>query len=116
MHTSDDLLTLANLARGAAIELFDEAFKKVLENIADPNTAAKAMRGIDLKVKIAPDEDRSFFRALLTCDPKLVGQKPVEFKAYIGREGNKMVAREIKSLRQTLFEDRRRKKGKVNNV
>ncbi len=36
---NDGMVSLSTLGRGAAIERFDDEFKRVLENILDPNTA-----------------------------------------------------------------------------
>lgn len=51
-------LSLVNLGGGAAVEMFDEALEKVLENILDPNTEAKTKRVITLKMTISPAENR----------------------------------------------------------
>ncbi len=58
MQTSDERLQLDNMARGAAIELFDIELKKVLENLDDPNRDVKAVREIHLIVKFTPTETK----------------------------------------------------------
>ena len=52
------VVNLANIGDGAAVELFEAELEKVLENIADPNTPADAVREITLKLKMKPDASR----------------------------------------------------------
>ena len=56
METSEHRITLDNMARGAAIELFDMELKKVLANLDDLNRDPKAVREINLTVKFTPTE------------------------------------------------------------
>jgi hypothetical protein len=51
-------VSLVTIGGGAAVELFDDALKEALRNIADPNTEAKTPRDIVLKVRIRPSESR----------------------------------------------------------
>lgn len=60
---------LSNLSGGAANDYFADAMKKVLANIEDINTPAKAVRGITLTLKIKPSEDR------LTAETEINGGK-----------------------------------------
>ncbi len=48
-------VTLDEVAEGAAPQLFDHEIKKVLANIADPNTDTAAKRSFSLKFTISPD-------------------------------------------------------------
>jgi uncharacterized protein YggL (DUF469 family) len=42
---SEEKLSIATLQSGAVVEQIDEAISRVMENIIDPNTKAKAARG-----------------------------------------------------------------------
>lgn len=44
------VISLATLNKGAAIELFEQELKRVIENIADPNVEPTAKRKITLTV------------------------------------------------------------------
>lgn len=69
-------LTLETLGNGAASDLFDEEFHKVLRNIADPNSDAKAVREVVLKFRIKPSEDRSRADIQVVPTHKLAPLKP----------------------------------------
>ncbi len=89
----EEKLSLVNIEGGAAVEMFDIALQKVLENIHDINTTADA-REITLKVKIGPmDADRRdiIFYAI-TCPTKTCGQAPVKGAADLIIEGGKIAA------------------------
>lgn len=96
METEKDegVLSLANLAGGAAVEAFDIQLEKVLENILDPNTNPTAVREVTLKVKIKPDENRAFGPMEFTCKPKFGDDKPITTMVHIGRKGSKAIASE----------------------
>lgn len=51
-------LNLAEMAQGAFMEQFHLELAKVLTNIKDPNTDAKAARKITLTVTLKADDDR----------------------------------------------------------
>lgn len=76
-------LCLETLREGAAVERFNDAIKVVFENMTDFNTDAKVRRSITLKVEFVPNEDRTRFKQVITCVPKLAPAKPVEGYGYI---------------------------------
>jgi hypothetical protein len=78
---------LATLKNGAAVELFDEEFRKVLENVADINTKPDAMREVTLKVKLKPSEDRALGAVEIIVTSKLAPFRPTSTTVYIGRNG-----------------------------
>lgn len=51
-------INIGNINNGAAIDLFDQALAKILENIADLATEATATRRIVLTVEFKPHSDR----------------------------------------------------------
>ena len=93
MDRKGRLVTLANLARGAAVERFDDAFGKICENILDPNTDTQ-IREITLKVKIKPNENRDFCEATIKCEAKMAGATAVTTQFFIGRDAQGIVATE----------------------
>src|SRR5215471_16781894 len=70
---NQELLTLSTICQGSAEEIFLRELQKVCENIADPNTSAKAARSITLEFKIKPFEDRSGAQIVFDCKSKVPG-------------------------------------------
>jgi hypothetical protein len=88
----EEIVTLASIGNGAALELFEHELKRVIANIADPNTSAKTKRGINIKVVIQPDEDRGIGFAQVEVTSKLAGVKPVQSTMYFGKKDGEFVA------------------------
>lgn len=63
-----DLTTINN---GAAVELFDEHFKKVMANINDLTVESLAAREITIKVKVKPSKDRRTAQTVVQVSSKL---------------------------------------------
>ena len=105
MFTESDPITLANLADGAASEMFGDELQKVLNNIVDPNTPPDKVRSVNLKVSIKPDKERQFAAIEITCDSKLAPYQGATTTAIIGKAGRHGEAREYKSTQQQLFPD-----------
>ena len=101
MSQNEDRVSLHNLARGAVVERFDDAFASTLDNILDPNTTLAA-RTITLKVKIKPDQNRDFGNVDVTCSASLAPASPVQTKIFIGRDRNVAVATEYDSKQPDL--------------
>lgn len=79
----EDLVSLLNLAGGGAIERFDEELKRVLENIADVNTAL-GNRQIQLTVKIQPtDMKRNLCKVSFQCTSKILPSMSVQTQFYV---------------------------------
>lgn len=93
---------LATINKGAAPELFAEAFGKVLDNINDISTDANAVREIVMKFKIKPGKDRSTAKTTIECTTKLPGIIPHESHIFLGHEGNKPVAHVSNMSQQDL--------------
>ena len=66
-------ISLLNIMDGAAVEMFDIAMGKVLDNIRDINTSI-AGREILLKVQLIPSKDRSIIEIKVGVNKKLAGQ------------------------------------------
>jgi hypothetical protein len=86
-----EVVTLATLGRGAAIERFDDEFKRVLENILDPNTADGA-RAVSLKVTILPNEERTSAALAISVSSSVRGPKAVPTMIFIGMDRGEAVA------------------------
>lgn len=75
---------LESLGCGAAAELFGLELRKVLANIADPNTPALAKREIHLSVSIKPSADRSYGTVQISCHSRLAQVQPHESAFFMG--------------------------------
>ena len=107
MKTNDELLSLDNMGQGAAIEAFDLELKRVMANIMDVQTDAKA-REVSLVVKITPSgETREFFGFTVQAKSKLRPRKEVVSRGIVGKEINGDIkARELFIDKQVpLFDD-----------
>lgn len=94
MQTELKEVSLETLGNGAAVELFNEELRKVMDNIADPNTAQKASRMITLKVKITPNEERNGAAVEIAASSHLVANKPYGTYFFVGSDGAKVRAYE----------------------
>lgn len=95
METKEMELTtveLGSLARGAVIERFDEAMKRVLENIVDPDMVANSVREINMKIRFAPSKDRRSAAIDIAVEPKLAKKNTVGTLIHIGKRGNQVEA------------------------
>lgn len=101
----ESLVTLASIANGAALELFEVEFEKVLRNIADVNTSAKAKRTITIKVVVAPDESRDGGNITVQAMASLAHIRQAESKAYFGRKDGKLVAVENNPIQPSMFDE-----------
>lgn len=89
--TEEEKASLLTLARGAAIEQFDDELQRVLNNIVDPNTK-EGVREVNLKVKIKPDANRVTGAVEIICTSKTQPAHPCSTMFYIGKQGGKGVA------------------------
>lgn len=85
-------VTLDTLAGGAARELWQREWERVLENIMDPNTDPKAARAVTLTVTVKPDEDRQAVVVSIDAKSKLVHAKPHTRRLFVGHIGDQPVA------------------------
>lgn len=90
--------TLLNINGGAVLDLFEDSWEKLLENIADPNTEDGKSRELTIKLKVAPSKERvgaAHIQAQVTT--KLPGNKSSEGILILetDRDTNKIVAYNI---------------------
>jgi hypothetical protein len=78
-------LSLATLMGGAAIDMVDEKFTALAENITDPNTEATAKRTITLKIEVTPHSSREMAEISLAVDSKLAGDKAQKGSVFVSR-------------------------------
>lgn len=104
------VVSLVTLNQGAAVELFDNEMKKLLDNIADPQTSAEVAREIQLTVKVKPAESREQAAVQLTIKSKLAPQKPASASLFFGRVEGQRVAVQTDPNQGKLFD---KKDGKV---
>ena len=87
------LLTLGNMAEGAAEELFGDALKQVLASLNDPNTDYKVPRVITMKFVFKnADETRKMAGVGVVCNVKTPPIKPVGAVIYMGMEKGELAA------------------------
>ena len=90
--SENEKMSLVNIKDGAAIELFDNALEKVIENIHDINTTVDA-REITLKITVKPlDENRNVIVYGVKCSSKLSGQEALKGVADITIEKGRLIA------------------------
>lgn len=102
---AEEIVTLASIANGAALELFGKELTSVIANIADPNTSAKAKRQISITVTIQPDEVRGIGFATLEVKSKLAGVKPVSSTMYFGKKDGELVAVQSNFNQPGIFDE-----------
>jgi hypothetical protein len=112
--TLGEPLSFENLGCGAAEEKFEDALKKVLANILDPNTRPQTAREVILRVKIKPSEERTDADVIIDCQTKLASDKAFPTKIFIGRDVNGIPeAHEVNANQYQLFP---KEKGNVTAI
>jgi hypothetical protein len=91
--STTEQVSLATLARGGAIERFDDELTRVLGNILDPNTGSGS-RVVTLKVTLKPSDDKSTAEVLVSCTSKVQGAIAVATRLFLGQAQGRAVALE----------------------
>ena len=68
--------SILEMGHGLILELADHEMKKILSNIADPNTDPKKMRKLTIELKMVPNEDRSQIVVTSSAKTNLAPNKP----------------------------------------
>lgn len=114
-ETEPTTLTVANIANGAAVELFEEELEHVLENMLDPNTDPKAKRVVTLKFTFVPNRDRDSADVKVEAASKLAPMHSGEGGIYMARQhGGKAVAVAHHPEQLKMYEEQ--KKAEVSAV
>lgn len=100
----EEMVSLANLGRGAAIEQFDEELLRVIQNIMDPNTPATVKREIVIKVEFKPSERRDFCIVKVFPVSKLAMVRGFETQVFIGRDTRGFLATEHDPKQLGMFD------------
>lgn len=98
------IVGLDTLIRGAIVERFNDALADVLANIVDLNTDDEAMRGIVMRVKLKPGDDRTRVIFAVSVETKLAPARPIGTVLYVGVKDGRPVAREF-NPKQLHFDD-----------
>jgi len=111
IFTKDDEASLANLAEGAAIEIFNLELAETLKNIADPNRKRKFKREIHLIAKLEPADAAGVITLTIESKLKLATRNVVTTTLMYGKDPltGRIEARELESRQRDLpgFEDKR---------
>lgn len=59
-------VTLETFNSGAILDLFEAEWKRLLDNIKDPNTKPDAVRRIKIEVSVKPDKERSHANTMVS--------------------------------------------------
>lgn len=79
-------LELGSIAGGGVSEVFAHEMRRVLENIADPNTKATAKRSITVKIALKPNDARSLTEIEYDVKTSLPGVETKKSSAYIAMD------------------------------
>lgn len=94
----ENIIDLNTFADGAVAEQFNRELRKVLENIADPNTDAKKSRRLTLTVTFKGDEQRDLATVHAQAKATLVPAKGVEAKIVMDYDSDgRVTGAELKS-------------------
>lgn len=86
--TNDARSSLLQMAKGAIQERVDYEVSRVVDNILDMNTEAKAKRKVTLTIVIAPDEDRRVVKIEASAKSTLAPVTPVGTSLVVTADGN----------------------------
>lgn len=92
MSTEHKEASISNLNQGHIADLFAEAWNKVMENIADENTAPNKERVITIKVTVKPNESREYATTKVSSAVSLAPVKPSEGVVLFAYDGTRAKA------------------------
>jgi hypothetical protein len=72
------------LNSGAILDLFEDAWKKLINNIQDPNTKPDAVRKVKIEIAVKPAKDRRNASTSVSVTPTLAAVMPHEASIVIG--------------------------------
>jgi len=99
------VLSIVNIADGAAVEMADHGLAKLIADCADPNTATKAKRVLNLKLTIMPSADRTILTYDIDVSLKLAGLAPASGSADIEQTGRGVIAKQRGAAQLQLFDN-----------
>jgi len=97
---NNEKVTLKSLNSGAALDLFESEFDKLLVNLADENTDAQKARTITLKLTVKPTANRE--QAITTVEVKssLAPTKPHAGMVVFTSDGRNIEAYTVGQAKQ----------------
>lgn len=81
-------MTLTNVCRGQAVELFARELEGVMENISDTRTPAATERQITVTVTIKPDEQRRELKVAVSASSRIAKKGGSSAMAFISKDGD----------------------------
>lgn len=89
-------VSLETICGGVLNEKFQKSLEKVLENLQNPNTPYKPVRGITISIAFAQNEKRDDVKCTIQVKEKLVPMEAVSTAFAVGRDlaTGKVVAEE----------------------
>ena len=98
-------LSLANLGGGGAEEIFQRELKRVLANIADPNTDWQVVRKIAITVEFRSSKDRAAADYAVKYDTRLAKPFPASSRIHFRKnlETGSLEAVELYVQQEDLF-------------
>lgn len=102
-----DKATLFNICGGAAAEMFDAEFERVVRNALDPNTKLNGKREITITIAVKPNEGRTAVNLEMDVTSKVAGCNGVSGVVYTGitRLGKVVTANFREPSQDDLFPD-----------
>jgi hypothetical protein len=80
------------LNSGAILDLFDDAWEKLINNIQDPNTKPNAVRKVKIEIAVKPAKDRMNASTIVSVTAALAAVMPHEASIVIGLDDGKVKA------------------------
>lgn len=109
-----ETVTIESINEGAIIQGFEIELRRALENIADLNTPATAMRTVRLELILKPHSDRVVIETEFKCGSKLAGIETHKSKIFLGRaEEGGIVAFDADPRQMPLWSPPKPKPAKV---
>jgi hypothetical protein len=95
---SNPIINLNQFAEGALAERVNIEMKKLLENIADPNTDANKVRKLTVVISLKADDQRDIAGASIQTKVALAPAKSIESKILLDLDSSgKVTGQELKS-------------------
>jgi hypothetical protein len=101
-----DVITLNDVNNGAVTDLFEDEFKKLLNNLADEDTSWKTQREISIKLKVKLNsEERNSAVSMIEVVSKLAPPKPNEEIIHLDFDGRNVTAHSMDHGKQMNLEN-----------
>ena len=96
-------LSLDTICDGQIPAIFARELRELLDNIADPNTAASKVRTLTLTVNVKPLEDRSGAVMSFTCKAKVAPVQVAPSTCFLSRHTGRLEAYGTDTRQGLLF-------------